>query len=364
MRRLQKTMLFPFFLVSVTLFLPACSNNNEPEVQQDLIRPAKIFIAHTPDSATKRVYPGTVEAANKSELSFRVGGQLRKLNAKPGMEFKKGEILAQLDDAEYVNILADRQAKYDLAASQYKKIEALFEKKYVSPSEVDQAKAELQASKAALSTAKDNVKYTDLIAPFDGIVATVSAENFQSIQANQPFIQYHNSDTLDIRYSVPESLLGNVKRVEDPSTICAQVRFNAHPQDAYTACFKEFESVPDPLTRSYGVVHSMQQIEDFQVLPGMAVTVELDLTGMLINTGNGSVLIPIEAVSQKGEQTKVWKVQADNTVTQVNVVTGAVQDKFVFIESGIQPGDAIVAAGVSYLREGMKVKAMTKERGL
>ncbi len=350
-------------LTAVSTIL-GCSDSSTPEPSKDVVRPAKIFVAQRPEAAFTRVFPGTVEAANKSDLSFRVGGQLKTLIAKPGMNLEKGQVLAQLDQSEYLNVLADRQAKFDLAESQYQKIQKLFEQKYVSPTEVDQAKANLEAARAALQTAKDNVKYTDLLAPFDGTVALVNVENFQSIQANQPVIQYHNSDTLDIRYSVPESLLGNVKRVEDPSVICAQVRFNAHPANTYLACFKEFESVPDQLTRSYSVVHSMQQLEEFQVLPGMAVTVEIDLTGMLLDTGSNSVLVPIEAVSQRDGQARVWKVKENGEVTEVPVVTDMVSDGSIFISDGVEPGDAIVAAGISYLQEGMKVKPMTKERGL
>lgn len=353
-----------FVMLTAVLTLAGCADDSIPERSGDIVRPAKIFIAQRPDAAVTRVFPGTVEAANKSDLSFRVGGQLKTLKAKPGMNFEEGEVLAQLDQSEYVNVLLDRQAKFDLAESQYEKIQKLFEQKYVSPNEVDQARANLEAAKAGLQSAQDNVKYTELKAPFDGVVALVNIENFQSVQANQAIIQYHNSDTLDIRYSVPENLLGNVKRVEDPSIICAQVRFNAHPAKTYTACFKEFESVPDQLTRSYSVVHSMQQLEEFQVLPGMAVSVELDLTGMLLDTGSTSVLIPIEAVSQRGGQERVWKVKPNGEITEVPVVTDVVSDGFIFIREGVEPGDAIISAGVSYLQEGMKVKAMSKERGL
>ena len=360
----MKARLSSFFLLIPTLLIAACSSEQTDEPQAAPIRPAKIVKAFSESRSAKRSYPGVVEASVKSDLAFRVGGQLQVLNANPGMNFKQGDVLAQLDSAEYENILADRRAKFALARSQYGKIKELFDKQYVSPSEVDLAEADLKAAEAALSSAEDNVRYTSLRAPFDGVVAFVSAENHQSVGANESIIQFQNTDSLDIRYSVPESLMGAVKPVEDPSQICAQVRFNAHPQETYKACFKEFESIPDQFTRSYSVVHTMPKISAFQVLPGMAVTVEIDLTDMLLETLSGGAFVPIEAVYEKAGQTFVWKVREDFTVTATPVSVGPVRDGFLFISAGIADQDLVVAAGVSYLQEGQKVKPLTKERGL
>lgn len=360
----MKARLSSFLILVPTLLVVACGSEQSDDAVEAPVRPAKIVKAFSESRSAIRSYPGVVEASVRSDLAFRVGGTLDVLNAKAGMNFKRGDILAELDSTDYENVLADRRARYALAQSQHTKIKELFEKNYVSDSEVDQVEAELKAAKAALSTAEDNVKYTSLRAPFDGVVAVVTVENHQSVGANQQVIQFQNTDSLDIRYSVPESLMGTLKPVENPENICAQVRFNAHPQDTYKACFKEFESVPDQLTRSYSVVHTMPTIDDFQVLPGMAVTVEIDLTDMLLSPLSGGVFVPVEAVYEKAGQSYVWKVRADFTVSETPVTLGPVRDEYLFITDGLQDQDGVIAAGVSYLQEGQQVKPLTKERGL
>jgi len=345
--------------------LVACSQGPESPIDaQALVRPAKIVTAIAAGEVALRVFPGTVEAAQKSDLAFRVGGQLQALPAQPGMAFKVGELLARLDDAEFRNALSDREARYKLAKSQYDKILKLRENNHTSSANVDEAEANLKAAEAALAVARDNLQYTHLLAPFSGVVANVQTENHQVVNANQTVLSLRSDGFLDVRFSVPESLLGKLRHIDDPNAICAQVRFNAYPQHRYTACFKEYESTPDRLTRTYSVVHSMPAVQEFPVLPGMAVSVELDLSGLLANAQALGVLVPLPAVFEQGGQSWVWRVGDDMRVQKQAVTVAKVQDDFLLIVSGLDVGDELVAVGVSYLRDNMQVKAMSKERGL
>ncbi|WP_049722033.1 efflux RND transporter periplasmic adaptor subunit [Gilvimarinus polysaccharolyticus] len=352
------------FILSTLCVLSGCEQAASDSAPAEQVRPAKIVQAHSAQLNALRSFPGVTEATQHSELAFRVGGQLESLPAKPGMKFSAGDVLAQLDKSVYANNLADRQAKYDLAKSQYDKISALLAKNYTSDSAVEEAEANVRATKAALDDARDNLKYTTLKAPFNGVIAHVGVENHQTVAANQVILELQSVDTLDVRYSVPESLLGQIKPTVDPKDICAQVSFNAHPDHSYRACFKEYETNPDPVTRSYTVVHTMAHNQDFPALPGMAVTVNLDLTQFLVGDNIAGVLVPIEAVFEVTGQAYVWRVDSNQQVQRVPVTVGQVQGDYLYLLAGLNAGDSVVAAGVSYLHEGDKVRALVKERGL
>ncbi|WP_084591572.1 efflux RND transporter periplasmic adaptor subunit [Gilvimarinus agarilyticus] len=351
-------------LLGAVLVLSACEKAPAEQPVSKSARPAKIVQAHSARLNAMRSFPGVTEATRHSDLAFRVGGQLESLPAKPGMRFEQGDVLAQLDQAVYRNNLADRQAKYDLAKSQFDKISSLLAQNYTSDSAVEEAEANVRATKAALDDARDNLKYTTLKAPFTGVIAHVGVENHQTVAANQVILELQSVDTLDVRYSVPESLLGQIKPTVDPRDICAQVRFNAYPSRRYEACFKEYETKPDPVTRSYSVVHTMAKNQDFPVLPGMAVTVDLDLTAFLAGENITGVLVPIEAVFEQDGQAYVWRVDSERNVHKVPVNVGQVQGDYLYLLDGLSAGDNVVAAGVSYLHEGDKVRALVKERGI
>ena len=352
-----------FTLFAITLLF-ACTEQEGPGLKADAVRPAKIALAEAAGENAQRIFPGTIESSMQSDLAFRVGGLLQQLPALPGMSFKKGELLAALDDSEYRNTLKDRQAKYTLAKSQHDKIIKLREQNHVSPTEVDQAEANLKAAQAALAVAEDNLKHTRLLAPFDGVIGNLTTENHQVVNPHETILRLRAEDQLDVRFNIPESLIGKLKAIDDPSGICVKVRFNAFPQKTYPACFKEFESMPDRLTRTYSAVHHMPPVTEFTALPGMAVAVEVDLSELLRETFTQGVLVPLSAVFEQGGKEYVWRVSENGAVQKQPVESSGIQAEKMLIVAGLKPKEAVVSVGVSFIHDGMRVRPMTKERGL
>ncbi len=352
-------------LALMSALLTACDNPSAmTEEQVELVRPVKLAIAESNAAEMKRVFPATIEASKHSALAFRVSGQLRELPVKAGAEVKEGDVLAQLDQADFKNTLADRQARYDLAKIQFAQIESLIKKKYASQTKLDEARANLKAAAAALAVAKDNVSYTQLIAPFDGVIGRVDIENFQSVQAQTPIIELQDTHEIDIKFSVPEGLLTQLKPDLDAKSVCANVTFESQSDASFTACYKKHDSVPDSVTRTYRVVFSMDRPLAFTVLPGMSVNIELDLTDVLQGQpSDHAVSVPLAAVFEQASQTYVWRVNAQMQAEQVAVKTVRIIDEQMLV-SGLSPGDQVIAAGVAYIQSGQKVRAIKKERGL
>ncbi|MDO6749015.1 efflux RND transporter periplasmic adaptor subunit, partial [Gilvimarinus sp. 1_MG-2023] len=107
--------------------------------------------------ALLRRFPGKVEASEEVSLAFRVPGELQTLPALAGKQVKMGDILARLDPTDYQLQLDERQARFELASSQFQRIENLFQKNQVSKAQYDQARADLAISKAALGSARSNM---------------------------------------------------------------------------------------------------------------------------------------------------------------------------------------------------------------
>lgn len=359
--------LLGFCLLSAVIPLfSACAEDAAParSVVSSQPRPAKIITLKSDEGRLTHRFPGTIQASRVSELAFRVGGELVALPARAGMVVRKGEVLAQLDDRDFRNTLTEREAKYDLALTQHQRAKTLFEKNYTTKAGLDEAAANLKAAKAALEIARDELGYTRLRAPFGGLIGSVSVENHQAITARAGVMQLQDDAETDVVFNVPESLMTKVHRIEDPRGLCGTVRFNARPELSYRACYKEHDSVPDPLTRTYRVVYSMPRIEAFPALPGMAVSIEQDLTGLLSPTGETGVVVPVEAVFDEAGTQWVWRVNEQMAVERVAVTCGSIQGAGLRLLHGVDPGDRVVVAGVSRLREGQRVVPFVKERGL
>jgi len=279
----------------------------------------------------------------------------------------KGDVLARLDEADYRNSLNEKQARHGLARIQHDQASKLLKQKLSSQLQFDQAQAELKAAGAALEQAQDNLAYTRLLAPFDGVVARVDVENFQAIQANTPLIQLQAGNTLDVNFSVPESLITQLKAADDSNEMdsyCAVVRFSSRPKKSYRACHKSHEAMPDPLTRNYTAVFTLEPILDFAVLPGMTVSVEVDFSVFWAHSDIQGLLVPVEAVFENNGKQWVWRVDEQQRARQTQVELGQIEADMLEITQGLSVDDQVIAAGVSYIREAMQVKPLVKERGL
>ncbi len=355
---------FPLLVLVTTILVSACGDSEQISAKP-VARPAKILTVETGIGKILRTFPGTLRATQEAELSFRVSGKLIELPAQAGMRVKNGQLLGRLDDTDFRNELADREAKFQLAKAQHQKVAKLFEKSYASQSDLDNVIANLKAASAALKLAKDNLDYTELRAPFDGLIGHVAVENHQMVMAQARVLQLQSDGRLDVVLSVPESLITSMPHIEDPSDICVQVSFNTRPEKSYRACYKEHDSLPDTLTRSYTVVFSMPAIKDFPALPGMAVSVEIDLSDVIQDSPlRTAAWVPLGAVFEDAGKRFVWRLDDEMQVQRSEVQTGIIRDDLLQVTMGLSNGDRIVTSGVNRLREGMKVRELIKERGL
>ncbi|MCP3871358.1 MAG: efflux RND transporter periplasmic adaptor subunit [Gammaproteobacteria bacterium] len=356
-------------IVFASLLLSACDSGQTPaeNTSENVARPAKIVSLTENVANLQRTYPGILEASQQADLAFRVSGQLIELAAFAGLHVIAGDLLAQLDPSDYQNTLAERQARFDLAETQLDQAKKLLEKNLSSQLLFDKANAEFKSARAALQQARDNLRYTSLKAPFDGVIARVEIENYQPVQAQLPVIHIRSDRQLDIRFSVPESMIARLKRVDDPEVInsfCGQVTLVTHPNKSYRACHKEHESIPDPLTRNYAALFRLDEISDFVILPGMTATIELDFSRFLADRADHVVYAPVESVLSEENRTWLWQLDAEMRARKIEVTLGRIEGGRVEITSRIDPQKSIIAAGVSYVREGMLVKPIVKQRGL
>lgn len=350
------------FALIMLLTLTACDEKEEIIDKADLVRPAKVAIATSKMQEHNRVFPGVTEATRRSTLAFRVSGQVIELPIRAGKLIKEGDLIARIDDATYRNNLSDRKAKYQLAKTELSRQKTLFEQKHVAKSRLDEAYSNFEAAQAAYQLAKDDLSYTQLTAPYDGLVSRIDIDNFQNVQAKEAIVQFQGAKEIDVVFNVPESLFLQLNK-DNTNDGHVLVRFDSMPERPFDAFYREHETLPDATTRSFKVTVSMPLPSDLTVLPGMSVNVSLNLS-QVFNTGVQGVLLPLEAVFEDANTTWVWKLDEDNIAHKTQVKTKSIEGKNIRVLEGVAEGERVISAGVSYIREGQKIRPITKERGL
>lgn len=351
------------FWVTLGLALALWGCSDEPQQDAPMPQPVKLQVVDGGDGALRH-YPGKVVATEGSELAFRVSGQLERFPVRAGEQVKKGQLLAALDPSDFRNQLADRQAQYDLAESQYQRGISLRDRGVISEAQFDEIEAKRRQAQAALSLARDNVNYTRLKAPYGGTVARTEVENYQFVQAKQPILYLQGDKNIDIEFAVSERFLANLKK--DGEDYQPELRFEGAPDKVFKASYKEHEASADDRTQTYIITLTMPNPEGILVLPGMSVDVAIDLSQIMRKT-TAWPQVPVEAVFNPDgkDSAHVWRFNPeDGTVSAVPVTLGQVIGNGVEITAGLEIGDKVVSAGVHHLKEGQEVRELVKERGL
>jgi RND family efflux transporter MFP subunit len=88
-----------------------------------------------------------------------------------GEEVKQGDVLATLDPKDLQLALDASRAQYSLAKTQWERSKSLYNKKLISADSYDQQETQYKAALANLEQAKTDLSYTEIHAPFDGVVS-------------------------------------------------------------------------------------------------------------------------------------------------------------------------------------------------
>ncbi len=248
-------------------------------------------------------------------------------------------------------------AQRDRSAAQVKIAEANLEIGRVGAREEDllAKRAEIQALQATVTDADNRLKYTRLLAPFDGNIAARFVENFQTIQAKQPVVRLIDSTRIEVTVQLPESVIALVPLVQDVTC-----QFDALPGQEFTGRITEVGTEASQSTRTFPVTVQVDQPEDAKIRPGMAGRVrgnprESDADRPI------AIVVPVSAVFAFGaeKQSHVWVVdEFSQTVTRRPVTTAELTSGGIRVTEGLQVGEWVVTAGVETLEEGRKVRRM------
>ncbi|CUB02831.1 efflux RND transporter periplasmic adaptor subunit [Marinomonas fungiae] len=353
---------------AATALLAGCSSDDNLETKKTVIRPVKLFSIDATDVVSIRHFPAELKASDEADLAFRVGGQVTKLAVKEGQRVKQGELLASLDPTDYQLQVELSEANYKLAKAQFDRIKTMLAKNATTQAQFDEAKATLDQTENALESAKNQLGYSELRAPYDGVIASLSIDNYEYVGATQTILHIQNIEQMDVEFQIPERLVANIQKVA--LQYHPQVSIDAVPSQSFEAVYKEHRTSPDVTTKSYDATISLLNTQEASInlLPGMTATVDLDISQ--ISGKPTHITVPIESVmrrqtSEGDSQSVVWVYDPDSgRVNPREVSLGDMTNNSIEITAGLNPGEQIVAAGVHDLTPDLQVRPWTRERGI
>lgn len=353
--------------MSVTLILALVTlvgcGKEEAAPVVEAIHSVKTVVIDAPSEGGIRQFPGRIDANRKADLAFRVSGTVNNITVKEGDRVQEGQVIARLDPTDYQIIANDRQASFDVAKANYERGKALVEKGTISKMDFDKLEGQYKSTRAALERAKQDLSYTTLRAPFTGDIARRHIQTFEQVQAKQAVMTLNDTSVLEVKFDVPENIMLSLSRTGIPreerrQKVAVTASFETLPGKRFELTFKETATKADPKTQTFEATFTMPRPEGVVVLPGMTVTVTVDLSRLI---GSQTIfLLPVSAVvADTGLQGTAWVVDMESmTVNPRQVTVSKMLGNSIEVTGGLEPGDRVVIAGVPYLVEGMKVRVL------
>ncbi len=350
----------------LTIFLLTACREEQPS-QPEILRPVRYQMVNSGSDLLQRTFTGTARAGMETRLSFRVAGSVEEIAVKVGDQVKKGALIARLDDTDFrLQVqearasLANAQAQARNAEASYDRVRALYENRNASRNDLDAARAESESSKAAvrasntrLELALSQLRYTKLLAPANGAIASVPIEVNENIAAGQTIALLNSGTMTEVATTVPESLIASINK-----GMTVNVTFDAIPGHKFAAEVTEVGVSAINQMTTFPIRVRLTE-KSALLRPGMAAAI----TFQLPNGSEGSpLMVAPEAISEdrRGRFAFVVEPLSDGrgTIHRRAVTVGELTSAGLEVLSGLKDKELVVTAGVSLIHEGQQVRLL------
>lgn len=324
---------------------------------------AKVAASDVPQSLAAI---GTVQPIVTATVRPQLAGNIFTINFTEGQVVAQGQLLAQIDPRPYRLALAQAEAnmardesQLNLARVDLRRYQTLLAQDSIARQQVDTQAATVRqqegivaADRAAVGTAKLNLRYTSITAPVAGRIGLRQADigNYVSPGDASGIAVITQTNPIDVSFAVPQgNLPGILKRRATGAALPVTATDQAGTTLLARGVFLTFDNQIDATT---GTVKGKARFPNPQgvLFPNQFVNVSL-----LVDTLRGAATIPVTAVRHGTQGDFVFVLQPDHSVKMQIVKQGPATGSNVAILSGLAIGQTVITEGADNLEDGSKV---------
>ena len=287
---------------------------------------------------------GVLEATKMVSVGSQVSGQVKKMYVQLGDQVKQGQLIAQIDSVKQENSLktaeasiknqqaqlSTKQANLAKVEAEYNRQKAMYAQDATSRAELESAlasyktaqadiaaiNAQIEQSRLTLSTSKEDLGYTRIVAPIDGTVVAIVTEEGQTVNANQSaptIVKLAKLDTMTIKSEISEA---DVMKVEEGQTVYFTTLGNSEKK--HYAKLRQVEPAPDSIKTESDSSSSNSAVYYNALfdVPNTDGKLRIDMTAQVVivlNEAKNALTIPAAAI-----QTSNRPARKKNSNGQIN----------------------------------------------
>ena len=354
-------------IVGCTVWMASCKQATDAGVKPSFA----IMEVKAADKELSTSYSATIRGRQDIDIYPQVSGTIEKLCVTEGQTVRRGQLLFVIDQIPYRAALKTAVANVEAARAAmataeltYNRNKELYAQKVVSEFSLKTAentyltaKAQLTQAEAQEVNARNNLSYTEVKSPSDGVVGALPYRVGALVGANLPYPLTTVSDNSDmyVYFSMTENQLLALTRqygsMDEALKNMPEVELILNDNSVYN---------------KKGVIESISGVIDRQTGTVMARVVFPNESRLLHSGASGTVVVPSiykdciaipqGATVQMQDKVVVYKVVDGKAVSTLITVAGISDGREYVVLSGLQSGDEIISEGAGLVREGTQVK--------
>ena len=329
------------------------------------------MILQTASRELNSTYSATIRGKQDVDIRTKVQGYITDIKVKEGAIVRQGQTLFVIDQVPYQAALATAEANVDVAKAQVDAAELsatskekLFEQNIISDFDLRMARTTLASAKAQLAqaranelTASNNLSYTLVKSPVDGVVGTLPFRVGTLVSPSDatPMTSVSDNSEMYVYFSMSESQVLALKRqygaIENALQSLPMVDLQLNDGSIYSekGVIEAISGIIDPTTGTVTLRAKFPNKKRLLISGG---------TGTIILPHNqeGCVVIPQPATFEVQDKTYVYQIVNGIAKTRIVSVFEINNGKEYIVQSGLMPGDTIIANGIGSVRENAPIK--------
>ncbi len=337
---------------------------------------------------------GTINPVNTVSVGSTVSGLIKAIYVDYNSIVKKGQLLAQIDPANFEAAVQQNQAQINSAESDMAKIQAvtemsrktysryknLYKKNFIAKSELDQAesdylsnlaqigaaRAKINQARATYKTAMTNLGYTKIIAPVDGTIISREIDLGQpvaaSFQAPELFSIAQDLTKMQIEVNVSEADIGKVKEGQQVT-----YTLDGYPDRLFYGKVTQVRISPTTVSNvvTYSVIVGVDN-KDLTLKPGMTANVSIITSKSedVLCAPSVALKYTPETDGKKYQSQGLW-ILANKKPQRIDIETGASDDTNIEVKSDkIKVGDKVIIGASNQVKKDKNSQQRRKPPGM
>jgi len=354
--------------IGLLFILASCGKKNQQGMQGPQAVPVTTQKIEEVNAPYYDEYPATVVALNQVELRAQVNGYITGIYFREGDHVKKGQKLYSIDQQQYEATYSQSEANVKVqeanlanAQKNVDRYRELDKNDAIAKQQVDNAEAaykvaqsQLEAAKASLRAVQTNVRYSTIVAPFEGVIGISQVRLGAAVSPGQTLLNTISSDG-----PIAVDIFVDQKEIYRFSELQQQQSTSSNDSTFRLAFNGDVYPYPGKISVIDRAVNAQTGTIIIRIVfPNPKNVLRAGMAGtlrVLNNVAKKSIVIPYKAVTEQLGEFFVYALGDSSKVTQKRVMLGKPVGKNIIVREGLKEGETIVVEGVQNLHEGSLV---------